>query len=99
MKKKHESISRELLFYCFVDFGKAISDAPKCWLLPSAVVSRTLATAHQAWLTTPGKGGLPRNDHDMRRLLPHYLDAARDPSFAAGWLDAYREAWSLIAAS
>ena len=57
MRAKHEGIVRDLLFYCFVDFGKALEDCPKCWVLPSAVVAQTLRKAHLDWLGTPGKAG------------------------------------------
>jgi hypothetical protein len=36
MKGKHEGMVRDLLFYCFVDFGRSLTDAPKCWVVPSA---------------------------------------------------------------
>lgn len=96
MRKKHEGIVRPLLFYCFVDFGKALEDKPKCWVLPSAVVASTLAKAHLDWLNTPGKGGHVRKDSDFRRLLPHYPDSALKPEFATGWLDHYQNAWDSI---
>jgi hypothetical protein len=97
MKAKHEAMSRDLLFYCFVDFGRSLDDQPKCWVLPSALVAQVLTVAHSAWLKAPGKGGKVHNDHDMRRLLPHYPYLAHDPAYAAGWLDAYRETWDVIA--
>ena len=100
MKAKHEAMSRELLFYCFVDFGRSLNDLPKCWVLPSAIVAKTLATAHKAWLATPGMGGRLHQDHDMRRLLLHYPYPllAHDSAFTRGWLDSYAENWALIAA-
>jgi hypothetical protein len=33
MKAKHEKISRDLLFYCFVDFGSSPNDPPKSWVI------------------------------------------------------------------
>lgn len=99
MKAKHETMERSLLFYCFVDFGGSLDDKPRCWVLPSAIVADRLIISHRAWLNAPGKAGQPHRDHDMRRLLPHYPQLADDPRFASGWLDAYREAWELIAPS
>jgi hypothetical protein len=96
MKAKHETMARDLLFYCFVDFGRALADAPKCWVLPSSVVANTLVATHKAWLATPGKNGRPHQDHDMRRLLPHYSFLSHDHNFANGWLDRYLEAWDSI---
>ena len=96
MKAKHETIDRELLFYCFVDFGNSLSDLPKCWVLHSSVVARTIAAYHKAWLVAPGRGGSQHKETDMRRLLPHYQLLADDPAFADGWLDIFRDAWELI---
>ena len=94
MKAKHEKINRDLLFYCFVDFGKALEDAPKCWILPSAIVASVLASSHKAWLTAPGKSGRDHKDHDMRRFLPDY--PLLSDGFRSGWLNEYSEAWELI---
>lgn len=94
MKVKHESIARDFLFYCFVDFGRQLTDMPKCWVLPSALVADVLTTSHKAWLSQPGKSGRPHKDHDMRRLLPDYSQLGI--SRVLGWLDPYRDAWSLI---
>ena len=96
MKAKHEVMVRDLLFYCFVDFGRALDDPPKCWVLPSAIVANTLSVAYRTWLAAPGKDNREHKDNDMRRLAPHYKLLAHDPNFAEGWLDAYREAWTLI---
>ena len=57
MKKKHETMIEPLLFYCFVDFGKSLADAPKCWVIPSAIVADTLKRSYEAWLKAPGRGG------------------------------------------
>jgi hypothetical protein len=97
MKVKHEKIRRDLLFYCFVDFGKTLTAAPKCWVLPSATVADVLATSHQAWLSRPGKDGRAHKDHDMRRLLPDYSHL--EISWVSGWMDRYYDAWGLISTS
>jgi hypothetical protein len=94
MKAKHERMSRPLLFYCFVDFGRELNDEVRCWVVPSVIVANTLAVSHRAWLAQPGKGGKPHNDHDMRRLLPDYGLLSE---YSKGWLDPYRDAWGLIA--
>jgi hypothetical protein len=94
MSAKHEKIKRDLLFYCFVDFGRELKDAPKCWVLPSAVVAETLSDSHRAWLNQPGKRGKPHQDNDMRRLLPDFSRLGIDR--VSGWLDQYHDAWNLI---
>jgi len=93
MKAKHERMIGDLLFYCFIDFGRSTADHPQCWILPSAVVANVLSVSHRAWLDKPGLKG-PHKDHDMRRFLPDYKDLAPDHGF--GWLEKYSEAWSFI---
>src|SRR5215468_7643730 len=39
MKKKHEQIVSDFLFYCFVDFGAGLSSAPATFVVPSKVVA------------------------------------------------------------
>ncbi len=94
MKAKHETISRDLLFYCFVDFGKGLTDAPKCWIIPSKVVSSVLFETHQAWLEKPGRGDRPHQPTDMRRLLPDYTRHG-SAKYPLGWLDRFLESWGL----
>ena len=98
MKAKHESLSSEFLFYCFVDFGKQVSDHATAFILPSAIVSRVLRESHQAWLRKPGKKGQPHNDGDLRRFKPDY-SSTFDPEatiYRDGWLERYREKWDLL---
>lgn len=94
MKPKHEELSSPSLFYCFVDFRASLTDQPKCWLVPSAVVAQALHATHQAWLAMPGKKGQPHKDSNVRRLLPHYK--VLESKYPLGWLDKYHEAWSLL---
>ncbi len=98
MKKKHEDIRRDRLFYCFVDFGKSLSDPASVHIVPSAAVATVLAESHQQWLNSPGKRGHVRKDGVMRRFRPSYgnLFGASDTRYQRGWLDQYRDAWSLL---
>lgn len=96
MKAKHEKISRPLLYYCFVDFGKSLSDPARSWIIPSSVVAEVLATTHKTWLATPGRNGRAHVDHEMRRLIPDYGHDTL-PQYRSGWLDQYFERWDLIA--
>jgi hypothetical protein len=96
MKAKHEEIARDLLFYCFVDFGKSVADMPRCWVIPSAVVATVLKETHKAWLDTPGLNGRPHQPTEMRRLLPDFARRGR-PKYSLGWLTRYLGAWKLIA--
>jgi len=95
MSAKHEHIDRDLLFYCFVDFGGSLDDAPKCWVLPSAVVAHVVAASHRAWLGQPGRNGRAHRDSNVRRLLPDYRRLGLS-GYDIGWLEPYREAWHLV---
>jgi hypothetical protein len=98
MKAKHESISSDRVFYCFVDFGKHLESAPVVHVLPSAVVAKVLTEAHRKWLSIPGKRGQPHKDSVMRRLVPDYsgVFGADDSRFCKGWLNPYLNAWHLL---
>jgi hypothetical protein len=72
MRKKHEDVVSDTLFYAFVDIGKSETDHPVTFIIPSKIVARTLKESHQMWLDAPGKDGAKHNDTDMRRLLPDY---------------------------
>lgn len=96
MKKKHEDIISDSIFYCFVDFGKTHDQAPKCWIVPSLVVANALKEAHKTWLSMPGKGGKAHNDGEMRRFKPDYDNLGLSKKYGKGWLDKYLEAWQLV---
>lgn len=97
MGRKHESLTSPTLFYCFVDFGGSANDRPSTFVIPALVVADTLSKSHQAWLSQPGKGGQQRKDGDFRRFLPCYAHLQLS-SHVRGWLDQYRDAWSILRA-
>lgn len=98
MSKKHEEIVRFRLFYAFVDFGEMRDLLPKTYILPSKVVADVVRKMHAAWLATPGQKGQQRNDSDFRRFLPDFTVncGERAKPYDKGWLDEYREKWSLL---
>jgi len=98
MKAKHEGISSDRLFYCFVDFGRDLQSSPVVHVLPSLVVAKVLAEAHRKWLSIPGKRGQPHKDSVMRRLIPDYsgVFGADDSRYSKGWLDPYLNAWHFL---
>lgn len=98
MKAKHESIKADPLFYCFVDFGRSPADSPSLFLLPSELVARVLRESHAHWLSIPGAKGQQRKDGVMRRLMPDYtrVFGAVDNPYPAGWLEPYRDAWTIL---
>ena len=77
MKAKHEKMKRDLLFYCFVDFGSSLTDAPKCWVIPSDIVASVLEETHQAWFVMEGRNGRKHQSTEMRRFLPDFSRIAR----------------------
>jgi hypothetical protein len=98
MKKKHEQIFGDRLFYCFVNFGNSPDENPSIFLMPGKVVAEALMKSYAAWLSTPGKRGQKHNDHNMRRLLPDHkknFGDAHNP-YPRGWMERYRNAWDLL---
>ena len=55
MNEKHERTRAKHLFYCFVDFGKTVSDRPSTFVVPSNIVAKVVAASHKKWLADPGK--------------------------------------------
>jgi hypothetical protein len=97
MRPKHETLTSPNLFYCFVDFGRTLADMPKTWVVPSAIVAKSIQDMYGHWLAAPGKNGQPHKDGDLRRFLPEYRQL---PAYQMGWLQPYFENWkSLEAAS
>ncbi len=98
MKAKHELMDSKHLFYCFVDFGKSQSAAPKVYILPSMKVAEVLKVSHEKWRTTPGKNGQPHKDGPMRRLLPDYsrIFGSTTNPYPKDWLKTYHNRWELL---
>jgi hypothetical protein len=97
MRKKHESIVGERLFYCFVDFGSEPADQPSIYVIPSQVVADILRRDHAAWLASPAKKGQFRNDGEMRRMKPDFSgNLPDDPEFHSGWMTKYKDAWNIL---
>lgn len=98
MRKKHETIVGNRLFYCFVDFGSQSSSKPIVFVMPSRKVAEVLKDAHLAWLNTPGQRGQQRKNTDLRRLVPDYEYAYKPNTnkYPVGWMEPYRDAWQLL---
>ena len=95
LKKKNENVSSPNLYYAFVDFGGSLSEQPKCWVVPSAVVAEVLKASHIAWMEAPGAKGQPHNDNDLRRLRKCY-SKWHLKTHQMGWLDEYFEDWGRL---
>lgn len=96
LKAKHEKMKRDLLFYCFVDFGSSLIDAPKCWVIPSRIVASVLEETHQAWFVMDGRNGRKHQPTEMRRFLPDF-SRRNCPQYPKGWMSKFEERWDLIA--
>jgi hypothetical protein len=88
MQKKHETMKDPDLYYCFVDLGPA---QPEIYVVPAKVVADVVTESHATWLKTPGKGGRPHKDTDLRRIITEYKMKLR--SAPPGWMEKYREKW------
>jgi hypothetical protein len=91
MQKKHEDHAEPWLFYAFVDF---VPENPVVYVMPSSKVAQVVRDVHATWLARPGKHGQAHNDSKMRRIRPKWPFEA--PGVYDGWMDQYREAWSLL---
>ena len=77
------------LYYCFVNLGSANQDI---YVIPAKVVAKVVSESHATWLSTPGKGGKPHKDTDLRRIITEYKNM-RLRSAPAGWIEQYKEKW------
>jgi hypothetical protein len=97
MGKKHETISSEQVFYCFVDLGKNPDAHAVVFVVPSEIVAKVVKDSHSAWLQRPGRNNKVHNDSDLRRFLPNYeKDLGPATEFGPNWLDQYREDWGRL---
>jgi hypothetical protein len=100
MKEKHEEITGNRLFYCFVDL-KDEMQLPDIYVIPSRTVAQVLKEMHKLWLRQPGRNGKKHNPTQMRRLLPDYskglkLNEEQLEKYGPGWMEKYRENWAIL---
>ena len=63
-------------FFVFVNLN-GLTDKPSFHIVPSAIVAAYCRENHEAWLATPGRGGKPHGDSNVRKFADHenkYLD-------------------------
>lgn len=61
------------------------------YIIPAKVMASNVNKAHQLWLRTPGKSGVPHNDNKVRTVhLPPFK------SFSGWDISEYRNRWDLI---
>ena len=91
MKEKHEDISDQDMFYCFVELGEKDSDV---FIIPARKVSQVIKASYKAWLKAPGKKGQAHNETVMRWITSKYpWDVS---GLRQDWMDEYLENWELL---
>ena len=91
MKEKHEDISDQDMFYCFVELGEKDSDV---FVIPAKKVSQVIKSSYKAWLKAPGKKGQAHNETVMRWVTSEYPWEV--PGVTVSWMDEYLEKWELL---
>ena len=80
------------------------SDPTVSYIVPSSVIADCIRDCHRVWLDTPGQGGKPHKDSDLRRLRPDYSNIKPKTDwgtkiinrYSEGWLEHFRENWSIL---
>ncbi|MFN3454602.1 MAG: hypothetical protein ACK41T_06535 [Pseudobdellovibrio sp.] len=67
LNKKSEDIKNNNFFYILVNL-ETKSGYPDFHIVPSEVISRTIADDHSKWLSKPGKKGQKRVDNTIRKF-------------------------------
>jgi len=91
MKEKHEDISDQDMFYCFVELEEKDSDV---FIIPAKRVSQVIKASYKAWLKAPGKKGQAHNETVMRWITSKYPWEV--PGLKQDWMDEYLENWELL---
>lgn len=89
MGQKHEDLTSDSLFYCFVNIAGTDADTFRFFVLPSNVVASYVKAQHQHWLELD-KG---RNDTAMRTFRLAVGDPASYP-LPTPRADEYENDWS-----
>ena len=66
LNKKCEDIIGDHIFYVFISLNGM--ENPEYFIVPSAIVAKTVKERHVRWLETPGRKGQVHNDSSMRRF-------------------------------
>jgi len=68
--KKHESVSRDNLFYVFVTLKKP-GELPDYYVVPSKTVARRIRENHEEWLAKTDRHGRKHKDNPMRLFVDY----------------------------
>lgn len=82
LTKKSESFQSKSHYYVFVIL-RGTGARPDYYVVPSAVVAKSITSSHRKWLSGSKANGSPRKDSSMRKFRDHE--------------GRYREAWHLLA--
>ena len=104
MNRKYETPIVDDLFYVFVDVGKQPSDLTTCYILPSKAVADCIRLCHRVWLDTPGRGGRPHKESNVRELRADhsFVNPVSGQGkeivarYRSGWLATYCENWRIL---
>lgn len=66
LSKKSETIEDKNIVYIFVKLNDL--EMPQYYVVPSAVVAKSVRDSHKNWLATVGKNGKPHNDNSIRKF-------------------------------
>jgi hypothetical protein len=109
LQEKHEKPIKNLIF-CFVYMSKENHNS-EIFVINSKLVADIISTSHKIWLKLPGLNGRKHNDGPMRALhrdynfftkLKNYKEYLNNDEikfikeYSLGWMDKYKEGWSLI---
>lgn len=67
MDEKHESISHENLFYCFV-FLQSPKEMPRFFIVPSVAVAKYVCEQHKDYMNSPRKQSIKNTPMRMFRI-------------------------------
>jgi hypothetical protein len=83
LSERDERNPEDDLFYVFVRLYE-FKEVPEYWVVPSKIVSRVIADAHQKWLKDSGRGGRPHNNTPIRKF-PIQIKGADERYYEGGW--------------
>lgn len=87
MNEKHERITDDDLFYCFVNLQPV---HPTVHIMPADVTAKVLEQDHRIWMQMPGRGGRQHQRTAMRSMRPGCFGMGEN------WMDEYLEAWEIL---
>jgi hypothetical protein len=95
-----ENMSDPRLFYCLVDLGRDGNlEPPEVYIVPSSLIAHHTTMGHVEWLKGVRPDGRPRKNSRIRQVLDPVPKSVGDTvraEFPDGWLERYKENWSIL---